>query len=151
LAPGAFVALADSDAVDSDAHQGDVAVAFVDFAEGDDGVLAAARVEGVSVVDVNKTSNHLTLSIEWKSVAQESDVINACLDNGCVSPSVLQCVAVCCIVLHCVALCCIVLYCVALCCSVLQCVAACCSVLQRVEVRGSLFVHGLSVFMHQKV
>jgi len=37
--------------------------------------------------------------------------------------SVLQCVAVCCIVLQCVAVCCSVLRCVAVCCSVLQCVA----------------------------
>jgi len=48
--------------------------------------------------------------------------------------SVLQCVAVCCIVLQCVAVCCSVLQCVAVCCSVLQCVAVCCSVLQCVAV-----------------
>jgi len=41
--------------------------------------------------------------------------------------SVLQCVAVCC-VLRCVVVCCSVLQCVVYC-SVLQCVAVCCSVL----------------------
>ena len=53
-----------------------------------------------------------------------------------VSCSVLQCIAVCCVLqcLQCVAVCCSVLQCVAVCCSVLQCVAVCCSALQCVAV-----------------
>jgi len=59
------------------------------------------------------------------------------------SCSVLQCVAVCCSVLQCVAVCCSVLHCVAvlvlkitLYCSVLRCVAVCCSVVQFVFKKG---------------
>ena len=64
----------------------------------------------------------------------------------------LQCVALCRSLLQCVAVCCIVshvlqrrgfeplessvLQCVAVCCSVLQCVAVCCSVLQCVAGEG---------------
>ena len=69
------------------------------------------------------------------SVSMHGTFVLQCVAVRCsvlhVYHSVLQCMAVCCIiccsVLQCVAVCCSVLRCVAVCYSVLLCVAVCCS------------------------
>ena len=67
---------------------------------------------------------------EIQCVAAAKNRVRAARQIAHTCYSVLQCVAVRCIVLHCVAVCCSVLQCVALCCIVLQCVAMSVSVLQ---------------------
>jgi len=85
---GAVFAVVKSDALDSNAHHGHIAVALADSAKGDNGILAAASGGGVSVViDVNGSASYpLTLSIEWECAAEESDVINTSLGHVRVSP-----------------------------------------------------------------
>ena len=68
LAPGAVLAVADSDALDSGTHDGVVAAATADSVDDAHGVLVAANEDGVSeVVNVNASASYLlSLSIECK-------------------------------------------------------------------------------------
>jgi len=88
LAPGAVLAVADSDALDSGTHDGVVAAATADSVDDAHGVLVAANEDGVSeVVDIDESASYpLTRSIEWESAAEETNVITDSLDNGCALP-----------------------------------------------------------------
>jgi len=78
LAPGAVFAVEDSDALDSNTHHG---AATADSVEDACSVLAAVCGGGVSkVVDVDGSTTYpLTLSVEWKSAAEEVDVLTESL------------------------------------------------------------------------
>jgi len=88
LSPGAVFAVADCDTLGSDAQHGSVAAATADSVESAKGILVTVNGEGVSEVgDVDESaSNFQTLSIEWASWAEESDVNTGLLGNGRVMP-----------------------------------------------------------------